>query len=61
MEISVQCPYCGESLELSVDESGGGAQTYVEDCQVCCQPMEVRVSVAEDEDDCSVSVRRLDD
>jgi sarcosine oxidase delta subunit len=60
MEISVDCPYCGERLELSVDESGGASQKYVEDCAVCCQPMEVFVSV-DDDDECSVAVQRLDD
>ena len=43
MEISVECPYCGEPLELYVDPSGGSTQKYVEDCAVCCQPMEVMV------------------
>ena len=38
MEVSVNCPYCGESLDLWVDETGGSSQKYVEDCQVCCQP-----------------------
>ena len=60
MEIEVDCPYCGEPLELSVDESGGATQTYVEDCAVCCQPMEVLVEIG-GEDDVSVSVRRFDD
>jgi hypothetical protein len=60
MDVSVQCPYCGESLELWVDETGGSSQKYVEDCQVCCQPMEVFVTV-EDDEECSVSVQRLDD
>lgn len=60
MEIAVACPYCGEALELWVDQSGGSAQRYVEDCTVCCQPMAVSVTIDE-EDDCSVSVARLDD
>jgi sarcosine oxidase delta subunit len=38
----VDCPYCGEALELWFDSSGG-AQTYVEDCAVCCRPMEVHL------------------
>ncbi|HAY46549.1 MAG TPA: CPXCG motif-containing cysteine-rich protein [Gammaproteobacteria bacterium] len=33
------CPYCGESLSLLVDISTGD-QSYVEDCQVCCRPIE---------------------
>jgi Cysteine-rich CPXCG len=60
MEISVDCPYCGEPLELYVDPSGGSTQKYVEDCAVCCQPMEVLVEV-EGDDEASVSVRRFDD
>jgi hypothetical protein len=60
MEISVECPYCGEPLELFVDPSGGSTQKYVEDCAVCCQPMEVLVEIEGDED-YSVSVRRFDD
>lgn len=38
----VSCPYCGEPLELLVDPSAGDQQ-YTEDCQVCCQPMVIRV------------------
>ena len=43
-----------------VDESGGQMQKYVEDCAVCCQPMEVIVEL-EGDDEASVSVRRFDD
>jgi hypothetical protein len=41
----VQCPYCGEAVEIAVDASGGSTQRYVEDCQVCCQPWQVIVRV----------------
>ena len=37
---TVQCPYCGEALELTVDATAG-AQRYVEDCGVCCRPIEI--------------------
>jgi hypothetical protein len=33
-----QCAGCGEWNEIVVDESSGGRQQYVEDCQVCCKP-----------------------
>ena len=36
------CPYCGEPLELWVDVSAGD-QDYVEDCAVCCRPIECRL------------------
>ncbi|MFQ5649718.1 MAG: CPXCG motif-containing cysteine-rich protein [bacterium] len=45
----ILCPYCGEPNEIYVDYSGGPVQTYVEDCQVCCQPWQVRVEIFEDE------------
>jgi hypothetical protein len=44
----VSCPYCGETitllLDLSVDE-----QSYIEDCSVCCQPMNVSYRVDDGE------------
>ena len=43
-EAEVGCPYCGEVVTISVDPAGGIVQTYVEDCQVCCQPWQVHVS-----------------
>lgn len=32
------CAYCGEPNLTFIDWSGGNNQSYVEDCQVCCQP-----------------------
>ncbi|HEV2621887.1 MAG TPA: CPXCG motif-containing cysteine-rich protein [Frateuria sp.] len=40
----VTCPYCGEPIELLLDGSAGD-QSYVEDCPVCCRPIEVRVTL----------------
>ena len=40
----VHCPYCGESFETQVDTSSGSAR-YVEDCQICCQPIEFSLEV----------------
>ena len=46
-EHAFTCPYCWETitmlLDLSVDE-----QVYIEDCEVCCRPIEVSYRV-EDE------------
>jgi len=44
IEKSVQCPYCGESIELLIDLSVP-QQNYTEDCQVCCRPIIVNVGV----------------
>jgi hypothetical protein len=43
VEAGYQCAGCGEWNETSVDESAGSAQSYVEDCQVCCRPNLLRV------------------
>ena len=40
----IQCPYCGERIELLVDDSAGD-QNYIEDCQVCCRPIQVAVAL----------------
>ncbi len=45
---TVYCPYCNEAVEISLDAGGGGAQDYVEDCQVCCQPWTVSVRYGAD-------------
>jgi hypothetical protein len=44
----VSCPYCGESVEITLDPGGGANQQYIEDCQVCCRPWVVSVSYDED-------------
>ena len=43
------CPFCAEPISIVVDFSAG-SQTYIEDCQVCCQPMEVSINVDADGD-----------
>jgi hypothetical protein len=40
----VCCPYCGESFETRLDLSAGSA-AYIEDCQVCCRPIEFCLTV----------------
>ncbi|NND16728.1 MAG: CPXCG motif-containing cysteine-rich protein [Eudoraea sp.] len=36
-----QCPYCWEEISMLLDPSV--SQTYVEDCEVCCNPIELIV------------------
>jgi len=43
----IQCPYCGESIEIVIDDSLGD-QRYIEDCQVCCRPISIAVTRDED-------------
>jgi hypothetical protein len=43
-EATISCPYCGETISILVDESVA-EQQYIEDCEVCCRPMDIRVNV----------------
>jgi hypothetical protein len=42
--VLVDCPYCGEQIEIVVDLSEA-EQSYVEDCSVCCRPIVFSVTV----------------
>ncbi|MFK7976436.1 MAG: CPXCG motif-containing cysteine-rich protein [Halioglobus sp.] len=42
-ERNVYCPYCGESISVLLDTSEIDQQ-YIEDCQVCCRPIDFVVS-----------------
>ncbi len=44
---SIQCPYCGEPIEIVIDDSVEHQQ-YIEDCSVCCRPIGIEVSVDRD-------------
>ena len=46
--VQIQCPYCGESIEIVIDGSLE-QQSYIEDCSVCCRPIELAVTVIENE------------
>jgi hypothetical protein len=43
---TVQCPYCGEPFDTVVDLSSGST-SYIEDCAICCRPIEFRLEVAD--------------
>jgi transcription elongation factor Elf1 len=38
LEENIECPYCGENLVVLIDQTEAG-QSYIEDCQVCCRPI----------------------
>ena len=40
-------PHCGEPITLTLDASAG-AQTYIEDCAVCCRPITVVLTLDDD-------------
>ncbi|HIM51315.1 MAG TPA: CPXCG motif-containing cysteine-rich protein [Acidobacteria bacterium] len=49
---TVRCPYCGEWLEVFIDPSVR-RQEYIEDCQVCCRPITLTVTL--DGDDVTIA------
>jgi transcription elongation factor Elf1 len=48
MEYFFTCPYCSERISMVLDTSVK-RQKYIEDCEVCCKPIEVRYAVKDDE------------
>ncbi|MGI9088303.1 MAG: CPXCG motif-containing cysteine-rich protein [Chthoniobacterales bacterium] len=42
VETEINCPHCGESFPLSVDTSAT-EQSLVEDCSVCCRPINLAI------------------
>ncbi len=41
MEHFFTCPYCWEQISMILDSSEEESD-YIEDCEVCCRPIEVR-------------------
>ena len=44
----LRCPFCNERVSVVVDTSSG-TQSYIEDCQVCCRPMQLTVEADQGE------------
>jgi hypothetical protein len=57
--VEIGCPYCGEVIEVLIDCTAG-SQRYVEDCEVCCRPMHLSVTIDRNGDP-FVDARRDDD
>jgi transcription elongation factor Elf1 len=45
LEATVACPHCGETFQTVVDSSQNSYST-VEDCPVCCRPIELEIECA---------------
>ena len=58
--IDLQCPYCGELIDVVVDDSAGD-QDYIEDCQVCCRPIAISVRLDDADGEPRVRARREDE
>ena len=58
--VDVCCPYCGEPFSTLADCSAG-SQRYIEDCPVCCRPIEFMLEAGPDLELVSLTARRDDD
>ncbi len=47
--LDIDCPYCGEAIEVVVDCSAGD-QSYIEDCSVCCRPITLDIRYGDDDE-----------
>lgn len=47
IEHAFHCPYCLAPISMLLDPSIE-QQTYVEDCEVCCSPIEIRYQIESD-------------
>ena len=43
-----QCPYCWEKISMLIDSSQN-SQNYIEDCEICCNPIQISVSCENNE------------
>ncbi len=41
---NLDCPYCGEVIQIIIDCSVS-EQQYIEDCQVCCRPINIFINI----------------
>ena len=57
--VAVRCPYCGERLQTRVDLTAE-EPSYVEDCEVCCRPIEFHIERDAAGALLALQVRRLD-
>ncbi|AXX94429.1 MULTISPECIES: CPXCG motif-containing cysteine-rich protein [Arcobacter] len=48
-EIHIQCPYCLQAISILLDTGVYEYTTVVEDCEVCCRPIEVSYIVEDGE------------
>lgn len=58
LETDIDCPYCGARFTALVDSSEGDCD-YIEDCAVCCQPIEFHLRI--DEDGPQITTTRSDE
>ena len=55
-EYEIECPYCGEVFSTAFEVEYGN-NAFIEDCQVCCHPIQLHI-FKDDDDSVSIGVGR---
>lgn len=42
----IRCPHCAQSYEVRLDLSGGRSRSLIEDCAICCRPLQIDFRVS---------------
>jgi hypothetical protein len=45
-DVAIQCPYCGERITVEIEPDTEGS--LVQDCEVCCRPLQIYVTTRDD-------------
>ena len=45
---AINCPYCGTSFSVRVDNTAGPRQAFILDCENCCRPIEIEATTEDD-------------
>lgn len=48
-EQNLQCPYCSQAITVLLDTGIDGFCNIVDDCEVCCRPIEINYCVQDNE------------
>lgn len=56
---TITCPYCWESFSIFIEPSSEVGESYIEDCYVCCRPIEIYVASKHD-DFVEIRVNRIE-
>ena len=47
-DYSFNCPYCVSEISIRIDFSSGDRQSFIYDCEVCCQPILISLELDPD-------------
>lgn len=55
----IRCPYCWENFSIFIEPSSEIGESYIEDCYVCCRPIEIYIA-SKDDNFIDIRVNRIE-